>query len=72
MNNAHVLWLCTCTDRPVGLVKVFDEIEQRWKFYIGTGYGQDVDLDVQAIIDWGQKFYNLDFLVRFSKTAEEG
>ncbi len=72
MNNARVLWLCTCTDRPVGLVKVFDEIEQRWKFYIGTGYGQDVNLDVQAIIDWGQKFDNLDFLVRFLKTAEEG
>lgn len=72
MNNAHVLWLYTCTDRPVGLVKVFDEIEQRWKFYIGTGYGQDVNLDVQAIIDWSQKFDNLDFLVRFLKTAEEG
>ena len=72
MNNAHVLWLCTCTDRPVGLVKVFDEIEQRWKFYIGTGYGQDVNLDVQAIIDWGQKFDNLDFFGKVFKNSRRG
>lgn len=65
MKDIQVMWLCACTIRPVGIVKAFDEIEQRWKFYIGTGYGRDEAEDIQAIMDCGQKFYNLDFLVEF-------
>lgn len=65
MKDIQVMWLCAWTIRPVGIVKVFDEIEQRWKFYIGAGYGRDEAEDIQAIMDWGQKFYNLDFLVEF-------
>lgn len=70
MKDTEVLWLCTCTSRPVGIVKVFDEIERRWKFYIGAGNGRDEVRDIQTIIDWGQKFDNLDFLVKFLETAE--
>lgn len=70
MKGTEVLWLCTCTSRPIGIVKFFDEIERRWKFYIGAGNGHDEVRDIQTIIDWGQKFDNLDFLVKFLETAE--
>lgn len=36
MENIQVLWLCCVDDRPVGLVKAYDEEEQRWIYYIGT------------------------------------
>lgn len=65
----EVLWLNTKSDRPVGLVKHFDEIEGRWKYYIGTGYGIDMDHDVRTIIAFGQKFDSLDFITIF---AEDG
>ena len=71
MKDIEVLWLCTCTGWPVGIVKAFDEIEQRWKFYIGTGRGRDETRDVQTIINWGQKFDNLDFLVKFLEVKEK-
>ena len=69
MDVVQVMWLHTSGDRPVGIVKVWDEIEERWKFYIGTGYGRDLDEDVQEIMDWGQKFYDLGFLTEFADMA---
>lgn len=65
MKDIQVIWLCTCMIRPVGIVKAFDEIEQRWKFYIGIGRGYDEAADIHEIIDYGQKFDSLDFLVKF-------
>ena len=65
----EVLWICTTGVHPVGIVKKYDEIEECWKFYIGTCRGYDLDEDVQQIIDFGQKFYSLDFIAEFAKTA---
>lgn len=62
----EVLWLCTTGEHPVGIVKKFDELEGRWKYYIGTGNGRDLDADVAMIIAWGQKYYSLDFLLAFA------
>ena len=66
MKRTEVLWLCTCTELPVGIVRQYDEIEGCRKYYIGNGYGIDPDEDVQFILDWGQKFYSLDFLLEFA------
>ena len=71
MTKVNVMWLCT-TGKPVGIVRGYDEIEGRWKFFIGTGEGHDLDEDVQLIIDFGQKFYNMDFLKDFVSPANEG
>lgn len=62
---ADVLWLCATGDHPVGIVKLYDEIEQRWKYYIGTGDGKDPDADVQMILAKGQKSYSLDHIMDF-------
>lgn len=40
MKNVQVLWI-SCTGVPVGIVKAYDEQEERWVYYIGTGYGID-------------------------------
>lgn len=50
MKEISVLWLCTCQERPVGVVKAYDEIEGRWKFYVGVGRGLDEAADVRAIL----------------------
>lgn len=70
----EVLWIYIAGELPVRIVKVWDKIEERWKFYIGTGHGKDRDVDVQEIIDWGQKQYNLDFIAWFGslEPPEEG
>ena len=65
MENIQVLWLCCVDDRPVGLVKAWDEYEQRWIYYIGTGRGRDLNEDVERIMECGQKFYELDFIQEF-------
>lgn len=64
-SQTEVLWLCCTDDRPVGLVKKYDDTEGRWKYYIGTGRGRDLDEDVQMILDFGQKFYSLKFIADF-------
>ena len=73
MQINEVMWLHTSSDRPVGIVKAWDEIEEHVKFYIGTGIGRDQEEDVQYIMDWGQKFCSLDFLRAFigGDTTEE-
>lgn len=67
----EVLWICT-TGIPVGIVKKFDEIECRWKYYIGTGNGFDLDEDIQQIVDFGQKFYSLEFITNFCNETDGG
>lgn len=67
MENIQVLWLCCVDDRPVGLVKAYDEEEQRWIYYIGTGRGRCLDEDVERIMECGQKFYELGFIQEFCK-----
>lgn len=65
MKDVDVLWLCTCQERPVGLVKAYDEIEECWKFYVGIGHGLDPEADVREIMRFGQKYENLGFLTEF-------
>lgn len=60
-----VLWLCATGNHPVGIVKLYDEIEQRWKYYIGTGDGNDPAADIQKILAKGQKSYSLDHILDF-------
>lgn len=65
MKDVDVLWLCTCQERPVGLVKAYDEIEERRKFCVGIGHGQDPEADVREIMRFGQKYENLGLLTEF-------
>lgn len=69
---AEVLWICTTGFHPVGIVRKFDEIEQRWKYYIGAGNGRDLDEDIRLIVDFGQKFYSLDFITKFCNETDGG
>lgn len=64
----EILWLCCSGEHPVGLVRQFDSIEQRWKYYIGVGDGEDLDNDIQTILDWGQTFYDLNFIADFMRS----
>lgn len=64
MKDVDVLWLCTCQERPVGLVKAYDEIEECWKFYVGIGHGLDPEADVREIMRCGQKYEALGFLTK--------
>lgn len=65
----EVLWLCTTGEHPVGIVKQYDEHEQRWKYYIGTGNGRDLEADVQRILLTGQKYYSLAHIVDFQEVS---
>ena len=67
MTNVTVMWLCCVDDRPVGLVKAWDENKERWHYYIGTGYGGDLEEDVERIMECGQKFYDLSFIQDFCR-----
>ena len=67
METKKVLWLCCVDDRPVGLVKLWDQDEECWHYYIGTGKGRSMDEDVERIINCGQKFYELGFIQEFCK-----
>lgn len=71
MSEPVVMWLCCTGQHPVGLVKRYDDIEGRWKYYIGTGNGVDQDEDIQLILDWGQKFYDLQFIADFAENEPE-
>lgn len=67
----EVMWLCaSLSGQPVGLVKEYDEIERRWKYYIGIGNGKDLDDDILMIKAWGQKYYNLRFITDFTEPEE--
>ena len=68
--KTEVMWIHTAGEHPVGLVKAWDPIEERWKFYIGTGMGFDIDEDVQRIIETGNKYYSLDFIRQFAGEGE--
>lgn len=70
LREPEVLWIHTCGEYPVGIVKAWDPIEERWKFYIGTGMGFDIDEDVQRIIEIGSKYYSLDFIRQFAGEGE--
>lgn len=65
MRDVKATWLCTCQERPVGLVKAYDEIEACWKFYIGIGRGLDPEADVREIMRCGQKYETIGFLTEF-------
>lgn len=65
MKEITVLWLCTSQERPVGLVKAYDEIVECWKFYVGIGHGLDPEADVREIMRCGQKYEDLRFLEEF-------
>ena len=62
MKVEKVMWICTTAKYPVGVVKTFDEIEGRHKYYIGLGLGRDEEEDIQLIVDLGQKYNSMDFL----------
>lgn len=70
LKRISVLWLSTCQERPVGLVKAYDEVEGRWKFYVGVGRGWDEAADVREILARGQKFEDLGFLAAFCGQAD--
>lgn len=65
----EVLWLCTTGEHPVGIVKQYDEHEQRWKYYIGTGNGRCPEEDVRMILLTGQKYYSLAFIENFQEES---
>lgn len=67
LTHIEVLWMNTADDRPVGIVRGYDIIEERWKFYIGTGFGHSLEGDILRIIDMGQKFYSLEFIRCFGE-----
>ncbi len=70
LREPEVLWIHTCGEYPVGVVKAWDPIEERWKFYIGTGMGYDIDEDVQMILETGTKYLSLKFIRRFAREEE--
>lgn len=65
--GTEVLWVCTCQNVPVGIVKRKDEITGKTVFYIGVGLGcmTPHDVDVQHILDWGQKYEDVSFIRQF-------
>ena len=65
LKHVEVLWICTGIMGPVGIVKAWDTIEGRWKFYVGRCDGYDLDEDVETIMQLGQKFYSLDHITAF-------
>lgn len=60
-----VKWLSSVDSRPVGIVKTYDDIEHKHKYYIGTGRGRTESEDIRLIIEYGQKYYDLNFLKDF-------
>ena len=70
MSKPIAMWLCCTGKHPVGLVKQYDEIEGRWKYYIGTGNGRDPDEDIQLILDFGQRYFSLEFITAFMENTK--
>ena len=68
LKRISVLWLSTCQERPVGLVKAFDPVTgnrpatRSWTYYAGIGRGWDEAADVREILAWGQKYEDLSVL----------
>lgn len=76
LKRISVLWLSTCQERPVGLVKAFDPVTGnrpaagRWTYYAGIGHGWDEAADVREILAWGQKYEDLSVLQAFLAETE--
>lgn len=70
LKRISVLWLSTCQERPVGLVKAFDPAAGRWTYYAGIGRGWDEAADVREILSWGQKYEDLSVLQAFLAETE--
>ena len=76
LERISVLWLSTCQERPVGLVKAFDPVTgdrpatRSWTYYAGIGRGWDEAADVREILAWGQKFEDLSVLQAFLAETE--
>lgn len=66
-NKTEVLWLHSSEYGPIGIVKQYDAIEERWKYYIGIGQGYDEQADVQQIINYGTKYYDLGMIRWFEE-----
>lgn len=66
-NKIDVLWLHSSQHGPIGIVKCYDDIEERWKYYIGIGQGYDEQTDVQYIINYGTKYYDLGMIRWFEE-----
>ena len=66
MEYIQVMWLYTAGIQPIGIVKAWDKIEGRWKFYIGMGLGLDEEQDISFIMACGQKFHSLDHITYFA------
>lgn len=71
LTHIEVLWLNCTDDRPVGIVRGYDPIEGRWKFYIGTGFGHSEEGDICRIISMGQKFSSLEVLAEFGRCEND-
>lgn len=65
LKHVEVLWICTGIMGPVGIVKAWDTIENRWKFFVGIGTGRDLDEDERMILEMGSKSYSLDHITAF-------
>ena len=70
LERISVLWLSTCQERPVGLVKAFDPVVGRWTYYAGIGRGWDEAADVREILAWGQKYEDLSVFQAFLAETE--
>lgn len=70
LKRISVLWLSTCQERPVGLVKAFDPAAGRWTYYAGIGRGWEEAADVREILSWGQKYEDLSVLQAFLAETE--
>jgi hypothetical protein len=62
-----IIWLTKGQRHPVGLVKAYDDVEQAWKYYIGSGNGWSEDMDIQRIMDWGQKYDSLRWIAELEE-----
>ena len=65
LTHRQTLWICTSGCDPVGIVKAWDTIEGRWKFFVGIGAGRDLDEDERMILEMGSKSYSLDHITAF-------
>ena len=65
LTHRQTMWICTCGMDPVGIVKAWDTIEGRWKFFVSIGAGRDLDEDERMILELGSKSYSLDHIMAF-------
>ena len=50
-------WYTPAMGDVIGIVKVYDDITQETKFYIGNGLGVSEESDAEYIKNFGDKFY---------------